>query len=168
MSISWDEYFAGLLAQVAVKSKDPSTKIGALIVGPDKEIRSTGYNSFPRGLDDNVQERMERPEKYYWIEHAERNAIYNAARCGTALKGCAVYVNSVPCIDCARAIVQAGIAELVVCDAATDDHKERWEQSYTRTEQMLKECGVAVRHITVELQIPQSHPPTTKAVEGAQ
>ena len=90
MNISWDDYFAGLLSQVAVKSKDPTTKIGALIVGPDREIRSTGYNSFPRGLDDNVRERMERPEKYYWIEHAERNAIYNAARCGTTLKGCTV------------------------------------------------------------------------------
>lgn len=166
MSISWDEYFAGLLAQVAVKSKDPNTKIGALIVGPDKEIRSTGYNSFPRGLDDNVRERMERPEKYYWIEHAERNAIYNAARCGTTLKGCTVYVNSVPCIDCARGIVQAGIGEVVVCDSAAADHKERWEHSYTRTEQLLKECGVNVRHIAVDLPIPQGHPPTTKAVEA--
>ena len=61
---------------VAKKSKDQSTQIGAVIVGPDNEIRSTGYNSFPCGINDDLQERQERPEKYYWIEHAERNALY--------------------------------------------------------------------------------------------
>ena len=65
---------------VAKKSKDQSTQIGAVIVGPDNEIRSTGYNSFPKGLNDDLQERQERPEKYYWIEHAERNALYNASQ----------------------------------------------------------------------------------------
>ena len=63
---------------VAKKSKDQSTQIGAVIVGIDNEIRSTGYNSFPSGINDDLQERQERPEKYYWIEHAERNALYNA------------------------------------------------------------------------------------------
>ena len=147
MTISWDDYFAGLLAHVAIKSKDPATKFGAVIVGPDKEIRSTGYNSFPRGLDDNVQARLERPEKYHWMEHAERNAIYNAARCGTQLKSCTLYINAHPCIDCARAIVQAGIAEVVVCDSSESGFKERWAESITRTEQLLRECEVAVRHI---------------------
>lgn len=164
MNLSWDAYFAGLLVHVAVKSKDPHTQIGAVIVGPDREIRSTGYNSFPRGLNDSVQERLQRPEKYFWMEHAERNAIYNAARCGTQLKGCTLYVNSVPCIDCARGIVQAGIAELVVCDSSDAEHKSRWQESYKRTEILLEECGVHVRHIEVDMPL-KTHPPTTEAVE---
>ena len=84
--MNWTEYFLGLAEQVKLKSKDQSTQIGAVIVGEDNEVLSTGYNSFPRGMDDSKQERQERPEKYFWFEHAERNAIYNAARVGTPLK----------------------------------------------------------------------------------
>ena len=82
----WKDYFVSIAEQVKEKSKDIKTKIGAVIVGKDNEILSTGYNSFPRGLDDNVVQRQERPEKYFWFEHAERNAIYNAARIGVSLK----------------------------------------------------------------------------------
>ena len=66
--MNWSEYFYDMANLVAKKSKDQSTQIGAVIVGPDNEIRSTGYNSFPKGLNDDLQERQERPEKYYWIE----------------------------------------------------------------------------------------------------
>jgi len=79
----WDMYFMSLSYLVAMKSKDPSTKIGAVIVGPDKEIRSTGYNGFVKGANDDVVEHYERPEKYYHFEHAERNAILLSARYGT-------------------------------------------------------------------------------------
>ena len=82
----WVEYFRNLAHQVKLKSKDESTQIGAIIVGKDKEIVSTGYNSFPRGLTDDIKSRQERPEKYYWFEHAERNAIYNAAIIGVSTK----------------------------------------------------------------------------------
>ena len=82
----WKDYFVSIAEQVKEKSKDIKTKIGAVIVGKDNEILSTGYNSFPRGLNDNVVQRQERPEKYFWFEHAERNAIYNAARIGVSLK----------------------------------------------------------------------------------
>ena len=71
----WVEYFYNIAEQVKEKSKDERTKIGAVIVGKNKEIVSTGYNSFPRGINDFKPERQERPEKYYWFEHAERNAI---------------------------------------------------------------------------------------------
>jgi len=77
--IDWQDYFIGIANQVKLKSKDKNTQIGAVIVGEDNEVVSTGYNSFPRGIDDDVPERQERPEKYHWFEHAERNAIYNAA-----------------------------------------------------------------------------------------
>jgi dCMP deaminase len=96
----WVEYFQNLAHQVKLKSKDERTQIGAVIVGKDKEIVSTGYNSFPRGIKDNVKERQERPEKYFWFEHAERNAIYNAARIGVSTKGCTMYLScGIPCSD---------------------------------------------------------------------
>ena len=90
--MNWNEYFRGIVHQVKLKSKDERTQIGALIVGVDNEIVSTGYNSFPRGIVDSRPERQERPEKYYWFEHAERNAIYNAARIGVSTKGCTMYL----------------------------------------------------------------------------
>src|SRR5204862_2570860 len=111
---SWDQYYLEICKVVAARSKDPNTQIGCVIVGPNHEIRSTGYNSFPRGIRDDVPERLVRPTKYLWIEHAERNGICNAARAGTATEGCTVYVEIMPCMDCARAIVQAGIVQAVV------------------------------------------------------
>jgi dCMP deaminase len=73
--MNWTNYFLNIAEAVKEKSKDQRTKIGAVIVGKDNEIVSTGYNSFPRGIDDDVEERQQRPEKYFWFEHAERNAI---------------------------------------------------------------------------------------------
>ena len=104
----WVQYFRELAHTVKLKSKDESTQIGAVIVGKDKEIVSTGYNSFPRGINDKKKERQERPEKYFWFEHAERNAIYNAARIGVSTKGTTMYLScGVPCSDCARGIINA-------------------------------------------------------------
>lgn len=111
--MTWDDFFLGLAGYVSQKSKDQSTKVGAVIVGPDHEVLSLGWNGFPRGVDDNVQERHERPAKYEWTEHAERNAIYNAARHGIALRGATIYVTHAPCAACARAIVQSGIRAVV-------------------------------------------------------
>ena len=85
--MNWDEYFINIAEQVKLKSKDKNTQIGVVIVGKDNSIVSTGYNSFPRGIDDNIDERQEKPEKYFWFEHAERNAIYNAARIGVSTLG---------------------------------------------------------------------------------
>ena len=92
MNITWDTYFISLAYLIAMKSKDTKTKHGSVIVGIDNEIVSTGYNSPPRGIDDNKPERQGRPEKYFWNEHSERNAIYNAARIGVSLKGCRLLI----------------------------------------------------------------------------
>ena len=135
---------------IAKRSKDPSTQLGAVIVGPDHEIRSTGYNCFPRGIDDEVPERYERPEEYKWVEHAERNAIYNAARMGTPLKDCIIYVPWFPCTDCARAIIQVGIVEVVIEDTEVPD---RWREDFTRSLQMFSEAGVNVRRLNSEAQV---------------
>jgi dCMP deaminase len=149
--VSWDDYFMSMVYLVASKSKDNLTHIGAVIVGPDNEIKSTGYNSFVRKLNDNVPERQKKPEKYYWFEHAERNAIYNATLIGTSLKGCKMYTNGTPCMDCARGIVQSGILEVIVDRKWDEQNKETWSDHAERTIQMFKEVGVKLRSWDGEL-----------------
>lgn len=145
---AWDEYFMRLAQGIALRSKDRSTQVGCVIVGPDNEIRSTGYNSFPRGMDDHHPERHERPEKYKWTEHAERNAIYNAARVGTPLKGCRVYCGLFPCMDCARAIVSVGCTEVIAVKLDPEsDLAKRWEEEFVRVGPLFEETGVTLRWI---------------------
>jgi dCMP deaminase len=110
---NWDRRFMGLACHVAEWSKDRSRKIGSVVVGPSHDVRATGYNGFARDVFDNVDDRHERPAKYLWTEHAERNAIYNAARSGAVTEGCTLYVNLHPCAGCARAILQSGIQTVV-------------------------------------------------------
>lgn len=142
---NWDDYFLKMCRLVASKSKDQSTQTGCVIVGPDNEIRTTGYNGPPRGVNDEVTDRHNRPEKYYWFEHAERNAIYNAARHGSALAGCKLYVNWFPCADCARAIIQCGIVEVIVDEAGRQLGGRRWDEHIQRSGQMFTEAGLPVR-----------------------
>lgn len=144
----WHHRFLGLASHIAEWSKDRSTQVGAVVIGPKKEIRAVGYNGFPRGVDDNVESRHLRPQKYAYTEHAERNAIYNASYTGTSLDGCALYVTHFPCCDCARAIIQAGIAEVFVDKSKlTADFLERWQHDMIISTEMFGEAGVAVRVI---------------------
>ena len=98
------------------------------------------------GINDFVPERQKRPEKYFWFEHGERNAIYNAARVGIPLKGCKMFTNGVPCMDCARAIVQAGIIEVVVDKKWNASNSEKWSENAKRSLQMFEEAGVKVTY----------------------
>ena len=140
----WTEYFRNLAHQVKLKSKDEKTQIGAVIVGKDKEIVSTGYNSFPRGIRDDIKERQQRPEKYFWFEHAERNAIYNAARIGVSTKGTTMYLScGVPCADCARGIINAGIVR-IFCERQDVTKGIKWADSAERSWDMFEEAGVKV------------------------
>lgn len=143
--MNWSEYFLGIAEQVKLKSKDESTQIGAVIVGKDKGVLSTGYNSFPRGLDDNLKERQERPEKYFWFEHAERNAIYNAAKVGTPIDNSEMYLTcGIPCCDCARAIINSGIKKIYCKTDDTTHNKAKWDEHDKRSLIMFEECGVEV------------------------
>ena len=144
--MDWDDYFMTMVYLVASKSKDTRTHMGAVVVGPRKEIRSTGYNSFVRELDDSVPERQEKGEKQYWFEHAERNAVYNATLSGTSLLDCIIYTNGVPCMDCGRAIVQAGIREVVVDKKWNPNTLKEWAERNRRTLEMFEETGVKLRH----------------------
>lgn len=145
--MNWKEYFRNIAHQVKLKSKDERTQIGAVIVGEDNEIVSTGYNSFPRGISDDVNERQERPEKYYWFEHAERNAIYNAARIGVSTKGTTMYLTcGIPCADCCRGIINAGITK-IVCEVGEAGAKgPKWEESGKRSLEMFSEAGVTIEY----------------------
>jgi dCMP deaminase len=145
---SWDEYFLEICRTVSKRSKDPNTKLGAVIVGPAHEIRATGYNSLVRGVKDDVAERLVRPQKYLWMEHAERNAIYNAARHGVQLEGCSLFVELLPCMDCARGIVQAGIKEVVVDgERARQYWSAEYTPHFTHMRAMFAEAGVALRFV---------------------
>lgn len=143
----WDRYFLNLLEPIAARSLDPDTQIGCVIVGPERNIRATGYNSLARNVE-HKEERLVRPEKYKWMEHAERNAIFAAARVGTALAGSMIYTPVLPCIYCALAIIQVGIVE-TVHDSVK---QQRWAQTgsvytedFEKIRQMFSEAGVIVR-----------------------
>ena len=133
--------FLAIAREVAQLSKDRATKVGALAIGPAGEIRAMGYNGFPRRFNDDIDERHERPAKYIWTEHAERNLIYNAARVGTPLEGCILVVTPLfCCVECARAVVQAGFVAVV----AEAEDNPRWAESNNRAMEMFSECGVEV------------------------
>ena len=146
---TWDKRFMDLALHIAGWSKDTSTHVGCIIVGEDKAIRSVGYNGFPRGVNDEVPERYERPLKYMWTEHAERNAIYNSSRMGLSLQNCIMYLNGdhgFPCSECARAIIQCGIKALV--GLAPNFELPKYAEEYRNTILMFQEAGVAFRSIT--------------------
>lgn len=113
--LSWDEYFMGIASLAAMRSKDPSTQVGACIVNRDKRIMSMGYNGMPRNCNDDEFPwgREDDPfnSKYLYVCHAEFNAILNCERGN--LRGCTVYVTLFPCNECAKAIIQSGITEVV-------------------------------------------------------
>jgi dCMP deaminase len=142
--MNWDEYFINIAEQVKLKSKDNNTKIGVVLVGKNNEIVSTGYNSFPRGINDDVVERQEKPEKYFWFEHAERNSIFNAARIGVSTLGTTMYMTcGISCADCARAIISAGV-EKIVLRSGKGAMSPKWQESAERSNQMFKEAGIIV------------------------
>lgn len=189
---SWQKFFIEQAEQWARKSKDDSTQCGAVVVGPDNELLSTGFNGFPRGVREyemekctacdgsgtfdlrhrpipcgcchgagrvpvepeiNDSERWGRPIKYHYVEHAERNAIYNAARVGVSLRGATMFMNWAPdgiCSDCARAIIQAGIARVIGPNRPFPGKGEHWEQSLRVAREMLREAGVELETIDYE------------------
>lgn len=142
MNDTWVQRFLDLAACVAGWSKDPATKVGCVIIGPDKEVLTTGYNGLPRGVFDQAH-RMERPAKYLWTSHAEENAVAHAARTGTCLKGATAIVTHYPCSRCARSLIQAGIEKIFVGNGQTSMPEEEFKVAET----MFSEAYVkVVRH----------------------
>lgn len=135
MSRKWQERFLSLAQAVAQWSKDPTTKVGAVAVAETKAILETGFNGLPRGVQD-LPERMERPAKYIWTAHAEENLVAHAAR--KQLEGSTVYVTHLCCNACARMLINAGVAEVVVGPGQTSMPVEQFEAAVT----MFEEAGV--------------------------
>jgi len=145
---NWNKRFMDLARHISTWSKDTSTKNASVIVDDDNTVLSFGYNGFPRGANDKIDSRYERPQKYLYTEHAERNAIYNAVRTGVCLKGGIMYVTMFPCIDCARAIINSGIKTLVTYEPEFS-HK-RWGESWRIAFEMFKECDVKIVYFSDE------------------
>lgn len=123
--MNWIDYYMGFAEHAAKKSKD-STQVGAVLVGPDGEIRLTGYNGPPRGVLDQP-ERRDRPAKYLYASHAEANLIAFAAREGIRTKDCAVYVTHMCCSACTRALIQAGVRNVIFGPGTTSMPEEEFE-----------------------------------------
>lgn len=148
--IEWALRFKEVAEVIKGWSKDQSTQIGAVIADKDNTILSTGYNSFPRGIIDTIDERQERPEKYFWMEHAERNALYNLARTGACSKGATMYLTcDIPCADCSRGIINSGITRIWVVKTNMDPSKP-WLESSIRSLAMFKEAGVDVVYYQIK------------------
>ena len=144
--MSWHEYFMKMAALVASKSKDRSTKCGAVLVGEGNSVLGVGYNGFPRGVDDDVEERHTRPTKYLYTEHGERNCIFNAAKDGIKTGGAKMYMSGkgLSCADCTRAIIQAGIVEVITGYGKFEGKGDLWEESMKASEIMFKEAGIKI------------------------
>lgn len=134
-------------------SKDPSTKVGCAILAESGTVLAGGFNGLPRGVKDQPNRYSVRPTKYLWVEHAERNSIFNAARHGIALEGSALFVTSLPpCARCMRAIIQAGIRQVHYVVGEVPD---RWKDDVLVAKEMCVEAGVRL----------QGHPATVLNAE---
>ena len=141
-NISWDEYFMGMAVLSSLRSKDPNTKVGAVIVSPDNKVISIGYNGMPRLVDEeqlswNKGEGLD--SKYLYVCHAEFNAILNTQVGGT-LKGASLYVTLFPCNECAKAVIQTGIKEIVYLNDKYAD-----QINFQASRKMLELAGVKLR-----------------------
>lgn len=153
ISERWDRHFLQLALDNARMSKDPSTRVGAVIVGPDREIRSTGFNGFPRGIADTPERLNDRETKLRLVVHAEMNSILNAARIGTSVKGCTLYLAATddtglvwggpPCTRCTVETIQSGISQIV--SYAFKDVPSRWKDDIAFARGLLDECGIGYR-----------------------
>jgi dCMP deaminase len=140
----WTKRYLELAELVAGWSKDPSTKVGAVVVGEHGQILSTGYNGFPRGVRDTDDRLLDRETKYKFTIHAEMNCIYNAALSDVSLEGATMYVFGLPiCHECAKGIAQAGIREVVI-PAPAINTASKWEESWKVSQQIFDETGVNV------------------------
>jgi len=126
-------------------SKDPNTKVGALLLYEDTlQIISTGYNGFPRNIHEN-QHRWERPHKYKYVVHAEMNIIYNSARNGACIKNSILVVTLFPCSNCSLAIIQSGIKIIITKKPNFND--ERWGQNFKNSLGLLTEANITILYI---------------------
>ena len=141
MRPGYNEWQLHKAAVVALRSRDPSTKCGAVIVRPDKSVCSEGYNGFPRNMEDREEWYTDRSEKYDRVIHAEMNALKQAAE---NVAGYAMFMTGPPCLECAKHIAAWGIIEVVWTDSSERAFPDRWKPSLERAKTILKDCGVKI------------------------
>ena len=139
----WDQRFIDLAVHVSGWSKDPSTKVGSIVVSPDRRVLSMGYNGFPRGVEDREERLNDRQVKYTLVAHAERNALDNS---DTSLRGCTLYATLQPCPECTKSIIQKGISKIV--SAVDETRQDHYKNFVDHSLLMLKEAGVEVIQVT--------------------
>lgn len=143
--MDWDEKYLNLAEHISSWSKDPSTKIGAVAIGKHGQILSTGYNGFPRKIDDLEDRLNNRELKYKYTIHAEMNCIYNASLTGISLEGSTLYVTGLPiCSSCALGVIQAGIKRVVM--RYSSNISEKWFNSGEQSVKMFMEAGVEISY----------------------
>lgn len=153
----WDKHFLGMALYHARMSKDPSTRVGSVIVGPDREILSAGFNGFPRGIADTPERLQDRDMKLKLVVHAEMNALLAAARTGMRLKGCTLYLGATddsgliwggpPCTRCTVEIIQVGISEIVSYPIKAIP--SRWHADLSLAGDLLREAGISYRELSL-------------------
>jgi dCMP deaminase len=137
----WDKRYLEIAKQVSTWSKDPSTQVGAITVGQKGQILSTGFNGFPRGIDDSPERLNDRPTKYKYVVHAEKNVIYNACINTVSLDGSTLYVYGLPlCSECCKGIVQVGVRKVVM--QYPSNVPNTWAESFDLTCAMLEEANI--------------------------
>lgn len=150
--ISWDEAFMGIAQTIALRSKDPATQVGAVIVDQTNHVLSLGYNGAPNGYNDKMfpwgKVGDELNTKYPYVCHAEMNAISNFNGNKQLLNGAKVYVTLFPCNECAKLIIQNGIKEVIYAE-----NKHQDSNSVIASKTMLRMCGVAIRQFDYPLDI---------------
>lgn len=147
---SWDEIFMREVYLWASKSKDPRTKIGAVLVKDNIPI-SHGYNGFARNVKDDTKRYNDRPTKYKFVVHAEDNTVLNCARRGISSVGSTLYTQCVPCCECAKSIIQGGITDIVVHNLWPT--MNNWEKSQEHSKVMFDEVGIKIRVFSYPLGI---------------
>ena len=140
----WDRRFLDMAKMISTWSKDPSSKIGCVVVNDEKRIIATGYNGFPRGIEDSPDRLNDRDQKYPRITHAEMNALMNALYNGVSVKDCTLYVYGLPvCPACTKCVIQAGIKRVVIPTSKTE--KGEWEKVWREQSlPMFQESGVQI------------------------
>lgn len=176
MKLNWDQTWIKMAHEFSKKSKDPSTQVGCVIVGEGNVLLSMGFNGFARNVIETEQEwddrsgkiaygksfdRWERPQKYVWVEHAERNCCYNAARHGIKLLGATAYLNwdPLPCVECTKALIQSGISSIVgpaKRSFKTRPNVSNMDYQFDVATAMLSEAGIMIREVEIDLDIFKS------------
>ena len=138
---AWGDRYINLAKEISTWSKDPSTKVGAVVIGNNGEVLSQGYNGFPRSIKDTPERLKDREKKYNLVVHAEMNAIYNASLNGVSLKGSTLYVYGLPiCNECAKGVIQVGIDKVLATRPA--DYNKEWDESIKDAKALFKEAEV--------------------------